>query len=377
MSLRSTLLSSVALAAAFAAGVVTVISRDANFAEPTQAAQTGRATTPRTPAATDSPLPDLSDVAERAVRASVNISSTQQVRADPMTQFMYGVGVIPQTSLGSGVIVSTEGYLLTNSHVVQDPRAEIHVTLADNRELPATVVGIDTATDLAVLKVDARGIDPLPWGDSDKLRVAEWVLAVGNPFAFNQTVTFGIVSAQNRHDPQMATYNDFVQHDAAINPGNSGGALINARGELVGINTLIVPSGSGGYQGLSFAIPSSLARRIMEELIKSGEVVRGSIGNVQLIALTADQARRYDLGARGGVFVYRTGERNPNSAGLLPKDMIVRFDNKDITDENQLQRLIAEAKIGSTATVEVIRQGAPKTLRIPVVQRPQSPVIRR
>ncbi len=381
MSLRSSVLSVAALLAAFAGGVVAsrVGDRDSDLAAqalsgpgPEQAAT--RQAAPSLPAA--GVLPDLSAVAERAVQASVNISSTQQVRVDPFFQFFYGADAVqPQTSLGSGVLVSAEGYVLTNSHVVGNRNAEIRVTMGDNRELPAQVVGIDPYTDLAVLKVDGRGMTPLAWGDSSKLRVAEWVLAVGNPFAFNQTVTLGIVSAANRHDPQLATYNDFVQHDAAINPGNSGGALVNSRGELVGINTLI-SSETGGYQGISFAIPSNLARRIMTELIKNGEVVRGSIGNLTLITITADQARNASLGDRGGVFVYSMYKSDPawlNGKGIVLRDIIVRFNQTDVTEQSQLQRLIAAAPIGSTATVEVLRRGERQTFQIPVVRLSQAP----
>ncbi len=383
MSFRRTMLSSAALLIAFAGGVVVsrVADRDTSLAAAGEA-PLGASPDQARPAASVVPaapaLPDLSGVAERAVQASVNISSTQQVRVDPFFQFFYGSDAVePQTSLGSGVFVSADGYVMTNSHVVGDRGAEIHVTLGDNRELPAQIVGIDPYTDLAVLKVDARGVTPLPWGDSGKLRVAEWVLAVGNPFAFNQTVTLGIVSAQNRHDPQLATYNDFIQTDAAINPGNSGGALVNGRGDLVGINTMIY-SQTGGYQGIGFAIPSNLARRIMAELIKNGEVVRGSIGNLQLLTVTPEQVRRAGLGDQGGVFVnnmYRSD--SAYRAGLMPRDIIVRFNKTEVTEQSQLQRLIADAPIGSTASVEVIRGGARRTFEVPVVRLSQTPPNRR
>ena len=378
MSVRSTLLSSVALVTAFAAGVgvTRMTSRESDLSAASKPAVAGRFEPQARTNAAAGQLPDLSSIAERAIQASVNISSTQQVRVDPMIQFFRGGSDFEsQTSLGSGVIVSADGYVLTNSHVVGTRNAEIHVTLGDNHELPATVIGIDPDTDLAVLKVDARGIQPLPWGASDKLRVAEWVLAVGNPFDYNQTVTLGIVSAQNRHDPQLAIYNDFIQHDAAINPGNSGGALVSGRGELVGINTMIAGN-TGGYQGISFAIPSNLARRIMNALIKDREVVRGSIGNLQFVTLTGEQAQQYGLGTRGGVFVGRVPARDPlNGAGLLFKDKIVSFNKTAVTERNELLRLIAEAPIGSTATVEVIRSGVSKTFQLPVVKqtRPQAP----
>lgn len=316
-------------------------------------------------------LPDLSAVAERAIQASVNISSTQDVVVrDPFFQMFYGRDAVrSETSLGSGVFVSNDGYVVTNSHVVGSPRADIKVTLTDNREMPAKVVGIDPISDLAVLKLDVKGGAPLPWGDSSKLRVAEWVIAVGNPFQFNQTVTVGVVSAQNRHD-QLASYTDFIQHDAAINPGNSGGALVNSRGELVGINTMIAGD-TGGYQGLSFAIPANLARRILDTLIKQGEVVRGSIGNLSLRTITADQARNAGLATQGGVFVdgmYRSDPAYLNGRGILLRDVIVSFNGTPVTDQSQLQRLIADTRIGSTAKVEVIRRGERRTFEIPVVK---------
>jgi len=316
-------------------------------------------------------LPDLSAVAERAIQASVNISSTELVPVDPFLQMFYGAdSVQPQTSLGSGVVVSADGYVLTNSHVVgtttRDP--QIRVTLADNREFAATVVGTDPLTDLAVIKIEASGLNPLPWGDSARLRVAEWVLAVGNPFAFNQTVTLGIVSAKNRHDPQLATYNDFIQTDAAINPGNSGGALVNHRGELVGINTMIY-SQTGGYQGIGFAVPANLARNIMEQLVKVGEIVRGSIGRLTLRTITADEARTAGLGTAGGVFVYSMTRSDPAyRAGILPRDVITSFNGQRVTEQSQLERLIADTPIGATARVEIQRRGEARTFQVPVVR---------
>ena len=236
-------------------------------------------------------LPDFTGIAAQAVGAVTNISSQQVARApnspfgnDPFFRYFFGddaemFGWREQrgTSLGSGVVVSSDGYVLTNNHVVGDNMVEITVSLADKRELRAKLVGTDPWTDIALLKIDATGLPVVPWGDSSKLRVAEWVLAIGNPFQLNQTVTLGIVSALGRANVGVAAYEDFIQTDAAINPGNSGGALINARGELVGINTAIY-SQSGGYQGVGFAVPSNLARRVMNELIKYGEVRRGTLG---------------------------------------------------------------------------------------------------
>jgi S1-C subfamily serine protease len=242
--------------------------------------------------------------------------------------------------------------------------------MPDNRELSATVVGIDPYTDLAVLKTTATGVTPIPWGDSSKLRVAEWVLAVGNPFEFNQTVTLGIISSPNRHDPELAAYNDFIQTDAAINPGNSGGPLVTSRGELVGINTMIAGN-SGGNQGIGFAIPSNLARQVMAELIKNGEVVRGSIGNLMVMTNNAALATRFRLGTQIGVLVRNMSKSDSaymNGRGIVPGDVIVRFNQTDITEQSQLQQLIAKAAIGSTATIDVIRQGEKHTFQIAVVR---------
>jgi S1-C subfamily serine protease len=383
MSLKNSVLSAAALSVAFAGGVVATRVTDRNSGVEAQAAPSATAQAPATVARstaarglTAAPLPDLSEVAAQAIQASVNISSTQQV-ADPMMQFIYGSRAVQsQTSLGSGVIVSEDGLILTNSHVVGSRGAQVRVTTNDNREVAAQIKGIDPYTDLAVLKVDARGLAPLPWGDSSKLRVAEWVLAVGNPFQFNQTVTQGIVSAQNRHDPQLATYNDFIQTDAAINPGNSGGALVNSRGELIGINTMIY-SETGGYQGIGFAIPVNLAHRILTELVNNGEIVRGWIGSLVPYTVTADQAKRNGLGDVGGVFIYTMSRDDPAYvAGLRPRDIVVKFNKTTVTEQSQLQRLIADAPIGSTATLEISRRGERRTLDVAIERAPQAPARR-
>ena len=366
MSLQKSLLIAIVLGAGFLGGLV--VSGRLSLTSHSEAVTEWQSRpAPQTPAgATGGTLPDFSGVAERAVRASVNISSTQQVATDPFSQMFYGADAVQsRSSLGSGVLVSADGYILTNSHVVQDPRADVRVTLADDRELDADVIGIDELTDLAVLKVKATGLSPLPWGDSSKLRIAEWVLAVGNPFQFNETVTAGIVSAVNRHAPQLDWYNDFIQTDAAINPGNSGGPLINTRGELVGINTMIY-SQTGGYQGIGFAIPANLAKSIMDQLKASGEIVRGSIGSLRLRVVDVLMGSRRVQGVQ-----IQTMYRNEPAyrAGLRPGDVITSFNGTAIKDDGQFMRLMVDSKVGSIAKIEVVREGGQfRAFEVPVAK---------
>jgi len=366
-----------AIAVAFASGALlsrTIDRRMTLTADPP--AQTAAAPV-QSRGGSSSALPDLTAVAERGIQASVNISSTEMVQVDPFLQFFYGADATQaSTSLGSGVVVSTDGYILTNSHVVGNPRSEIHVTTSDDREVPARVIGIDTISDLAVIKADLKTASPLPWGDSDRLKAAEWVLAIGNPFRFNQTVTHGVVSAPKRHDPQLDTYTDFVQIDAAINPGNSGGALVNTRGELIGINTMIYGP-SGGFQGIGFAIPANTARRVMDLLIKDGQVTRGSIGGISVRNITAAQAKANDLGDRDGVLVARLAQSaSAARAGLRPGDVIVGFNGQGVKEQNQLARLIADAPVGSVVKLEVIRAGRPMTLEVTITRLQPAPVKR-
>jgi len=354
---------------------------------PDDAAQTARTT----PAAAPAALPDLTGVAQRAVSSVTNISSTQIVRRsnspfenDPFFRYFFGnddpfgARERRQLSLGSGVIVSSDGYLLTNNHVVGDAGSQVSVVLGDKREVPAKVVGIDEATDLAVLKIAAHDLPTLPWGDSSKLKVAEWVLAIGNPFQLNQTVTLGIVSATGRSlGGALATYEDFIQTDAAINPGNSGGALISARGELIGINTAIY-SESGGYQGIGFAVPSNLARHVMDDLIKYGDVRRGTIPGIQIQPLTTRLAQQLGASDTRGALVYSVDQRSEAyRAGLVPGDIIVSFDGTTIDDPSQFVRLLSDAKIGSTVTLVVLREGRQQTVKVPIQQSTGSRLRRR
>jgi serine protease Do len=343
---------------------------------------TGAAPAAQSPAT----LPDLSSVAQRAIASVPNISSTQIVRRqqdDPFLRFFFGEQDMwrerREQSLGSGVVVSPDGYVLTNNHVVLGGQADVTVVLPDKREMRATIVGVDEATDLAVLKIAARNLPTIPWGDSSKLKVAEWVLAIGNPFGvLNQTVTLGIVSATGRSlEGRLAQYEDFIQTDAAINRGNSGGALINARGELVGINTAIF-SETGGYQGVGFAVPSKIAQYVMRELIDHGDVRRGTIADIELMPMTTYLAEQLGVRDTRGLLVRRVLERSEAyRAGLRPGDIIVSFNGTQIEDASQFMRLLSDASIGSTATLGLISDGRQRSVKVPVVQAPSGRTRRR
>jgi len=328
--------------------------------------------------------PDFTRVAELTTGAVTNIASLQVVRRtaspfanDPFFQYffgdadqMFGSRNRYESSLGSGVVISSDGYVLTNSHVVGEGEVEVTVGLADKRELRAKVIGVDPATDLALLKVDAVGLSTIPWGDSGRLKVAEWVLAIGNPFQLSSTVTLGIVSALGRANVGIAAYEDFIQTDAAINPGNSGGALINARGELVGINTAIF-SQSGGYQGIGFAVPSNLARRVVDDLTKYGVVRRGSIGYFEASPLTSSVASELRAPSNDGLVVMRISQRSAvYEAGLRPGDVILGLNGRAITDAAAFMRTIADAPVGSAVTLEILREARRQTLKVAVQQEP-------
>ena len=381
--LRRVVLFTVFISAAFFASLV-VTGRMRSAGESAAAiADQPTGARPPAPAPVSGGMPDLTAVAQRAIASVTNISSTQIVRTpnsplanDPFFRFFFsdqqddafGYRERRAQSLGSGVIVSADGYVLTNNHVV-DRGVEVTVTMPDKRELRAKVIGADEATDIAVLKIEASKLPTMPWGDSAQLKVAEWVLAIGNPFQLNQTVTLGIVSATGRRlEGRLATYEDFIQTDAAINPGNSGGALVNARGELVGINTAIF-SETGGYQGIGFAVPSNLARHVMDELLKFGEVQRGTIAGITLQPLTTRLAEQ--LGApntHGMVIVSMQQRSDAYVAGMRPGDVIVSFNGTSIEDEYHIMRLLADAKIGSTVTLGLLREGKPVSAKVPIVK---------
>ena len=363
------------LVAGFVSGLV--VSGRMSLSQPAESAQAAQAR----PAGAFPPLnglPDLSPVAERALQVAANISSTTTIRPanDMLSRFLYGDLPSQSKSLGSGVVVSPDGYVLTNNHVIGNAGAEIRVTLPDGRERPAKLVGIDEVTDLAVVKVDAQGLQTLPWGDSSKLRVAEWVLAIGNPYQFSGTVTLGIVSTVSRSGAQVGAYADFIQTDAAINPGNSGGALVNNRGELVGINTMIY-SDTGGYQGIGFAIPSNLAQRIMDELIKHGEIPWGSVGEVQWVTMTPRIAERYGLRSTTGALIFRLATVSAAArAGLQVGDVVTAMNGKPIADADQLDRMIVTSEVSQPATFEIDRGGRKRTVQVTIVSRRQGAVRR-
>jgi Do/DeqQ family serine protease len=264
--------------------------------------------------------------------------------------------------LGSGVIIADNGYILTNNHVVKGAD-KIKVTLYDKREFKGTVVGTDPRTDLAVVKIDARGLPTLRLGDSDKLKTGDLVLAVGNPFGLNQTITMGIVSAVGRSNIGLADYEDFIQTDAAINPGNSGGALVNASGELIGINTAIF-STSGGYMGIGFAIPSNMAKSVMDSIIKHGKVIRGWLG-VSIQDLTPDLAKSFGIKETAGALVAGVEQGSPaDKAGMKRGDLITEINDKKIDDSTSLRNLIASIAPGTKINVSVIRNGKEQTLTV-------------
>ncbi len=266
--------------------------------------------------------------------------------------------------LGTGVIVSDDGYILTNNHVVRDAD-KVTVQLSDRRTFTAKVVGTDPKTDIAVLKIEADGLHPAKLGDSDKVRVGQWVVAAGNPFGLTATITAGIISAKGRSNVAAAEYEDFIQTDAAINPGNSGGPLVNLRGEVIGINTAIVTR-SGGYMGIGFAIPINMARAVMEDIIEQGRVVRGYLG-VVIQDLTPDLAKSFGFDGTEGALVSQVMKDTPaDEAGLKPGDIITRFGEKRIHNMQELRIAVSTTNPGTKVKVEFYRDGKKHTTTVEV-----------
>jgi serine protease Do len=277
-----------------------------------------------------------------------------------------------ERSLGSGVIVSPDGYILTNNHVV-DGSKEIRVALADKREFTARVVGTDPQTDVAVLKVDTTNLPAITLGDSARVQVGNFSLAIGDPFGVGQTVTMGIISAIGRGNLGIEEYEDFIQTDAAINPGNSGGALINERGELIGINTAIVSNGAQGNQGVGFAIPINMARQVMDQILKHGKVTRGYLG-VQIQEVTPAIAKAFGLSsARGALVGDVTADGPAAKAGLLKGDIIVELNGEPITDSRTLRLRISQTAPGTSVRLKVFHNGSERGFSVTLGELPAKP----
>ena len=334
-------------------------------------------------------LPDFTDLVEKQAATVVNISATTNAHptannnsgqpslqeGDPMLDFFrrFGIPMMPgpgqqggpvgeSRAMGSGFIVSQDGYILTNTHVVQGAD-EVLVTLQDKREFKAKVIGVDRKTDVAVLKIDATGLPAAKIGDSSKVRVGEWVVAIGSPFGFESTVTKGIVSAKGRSLPQE-TLVPFIQTDVPSNPGNAGGPLFNMKGEVIGINSQIY-SRTGGFMGLSFAIPIDVALQVSDQLRATGKVSRGWLG-VVIQEVTKELADSFGLGKPRGALVVSVQKGAPaDKAGIHPSDIILRFDGKPINTQEDLPRVVSGTKAGSKVSVQVWRKGA--TLDVAVV----------
>ena len=320
------------------------------------------------------------DVAERAVKSVVNISVTHTkvfqrgpAFTDPFFDFGRRRGGPPleqrTQSAGSGVIVSADGLVLTNNHVVQGA-TELRVTLADGRDLLAKVVGTDPKTDIAVIRIDdAEDLVPLEIGDAKALRLGETVLAIGNPFGLGHTVTMGIVSATGRAGMGIVDYEDFIQTDAAINPGNSGGALVDMRGRLVGINTAIF-SRNGGYQGIGFAVPTNLASKVMDALVADGRVRRGWLG-VGIQNLDSGLVEQLGLASSHGALISHVTPNTPASkAGLMARDVVVALDTTKVRNSSQLRNTISLTKPGKLVKLDILRAGRPLALDVTLGEMP-------
>ncbi len=334
-------------------------------------------------------LPDFTQLVEAQGQAVVNISTvqTQQIGAE---QFFPKIPNLPEDSpfhdffrrymqpysgprkhesrsLGSGFIVSEDGYILTNAHVVESA-SQITVKLADKREFKATVIGADKKSDVALIKIEASNLSIVKQGDPDKLKVGEWVVAIGAPFGFESSVTAGIVSAKGRSLAQE-NYVPFIQTDVAINPGNSGGPLFNMQGEVVGINSQIY-SRTGGFMGLSFAIPIDVATTIAKQLREHGKVSRGKIG-VMIQEITEELAESFNLDKPRGALVVSTEKDGPaDKAGIRARDVILKFDDQNVITSSDLPRLVGNAKPGSKTGIQVWRNGSTKNLTIKVGEMP-------
>lgn len=340
---------------------------------------------------------DFTDAAEKAVNAVVHIKTTESAksvkqqqkefqRQNPYAQFFGGQNGMqdlfgggspfgsfeyqPKAGTGSGVIISADGLIVTNNHVV-DFGDEFEVTLNDNRTFKATLVGRDENVDLAVLRIEANDLQAIQYGDSDKAKVGQWVLAVGNPFELNSTVTAGIISAKGRSlDKQSTRIESYIQTDAPVNPGNSGGALVDATGKLIGINTAIVTH-TGSYEGYSFAIPVNFMNKIVDDIVKYGSYQRGILG-VQVADVTKEDVEKLDLPITQGALIDGVEDGSAAQyAGIIPNDVITKVDGQIVRNQAELKEYLGRKKVGETVNLAVIRDG--KTMEIPVALKKDVP----
>ncbi|MFM7216498.1 MAG: Do family serine endopeptidase [Bacteroidota bacterium] len=329
-------------------------------------------------------LPDFTVAAEQTVHGVVHVNTTFSSRGngqgsfgfDPFNFWGQPMPQRKQEASGSGVIISEDGYIITNNHVVENAD-KVEVTLNDNRKFEARIIGTDPSTDLALLKIDEKGLPFIPYGNSDELKVGEWVLAVGNPFNLTSTVTAGIVSAKGRNIgilPDQYKIESFIQTDAAVNPGNSGGALVNTRGELIGINAAIA-SNTGSYTGYSFAIPVNLARKVVDDLVEYGNVQRGFIG-VSIRDMDAKLAEEKGLKETQGVYIAGLTEGGAaETAGLKEGDVIVRVGEVAVNSSPQLQEQVGRFRPGDKVNVSVLREGKEQTFSLVLRNREGSTTI--
>ena len=329
-------------------------------------------------------------VAKDAMASVVNISSTRKVSQsgkeapspffnDPFFRRFFGEEFErpfrspkkrPEQGLGSGVIVRSDGYIVTNHHVVAQAD-ELTVLINGKQQYTAKLIGTDPKTDLAVIKVDAHDLPTLPWGNSDSLEVGEVVLAVGNPFGLNQTVTMGIISAVGRANMGIVDYEDFIQTDAAINPGNSGGALVNLQGALIGINTAIF-SRTGGYMGIGFAIPSKMVKHVMDSLIERGKVVRGWLG-VSIQELTPELAEQFGASEASGALVGEVVEESPaEEGGLKRADIVQQYNSIAVRDPTHLRSLVAETQPNTVVSIKILRNERSQMLSVTIGDMPRN-----
>ena len=337
--------------------------------------------------ATISPSGSFAPIVKNALPAVVNIASSKIIKAsdnsmqmpfqdDPLFQQFFGRQFRSrprdqhEQGLGSGVIINSDGYILTNNHVVEGA-SDIRIYTSDKRELKAHIIGADPRSDIAVIKVEAKDLPALPIGDSSQVEVGDIVLAIGNPFGVGQTVTMGIVSATGRGNLGIEDYEDFIETDAAINPGNSGGALINTRGELVGINTAILANGSNGNQGVGFAVPANQARQVMDQIISKGRVERGYMG-VMIQEVTPSVAKAFNLDqVQGGALVGDVTEGSPAArAGIQKGDIILELNGRRVADSRELRLKISQMAPGSDVRMRIFRDGSRRDVELKLGELP-------